>query len=205
MARAGLAHQKKAAAKQPAWKQWLKPWRFAALIPLGIAFYFFWSWWVSPEHEIAQFQAAVNSGNTSEMLALASSDEVSHLGLTGQKLSQMIADTAQSSGGIRLVNHYTEPMNPKQLAWNRMVGFDITDQAGHLLARPDGRVARVPVIAYNSPTGWHIGLSKFLTILIFARQGPGHYFYTCQKDGVPPDLFEPADGTWHTIHQPIAP
>jgi len=43
----------------------IKPAHAATVVAIIVAFYAFWSWWVSPEHRIAQFVSAVNDRRAS--------------------------------------------------------------------------------------------------------------------------------------------
>lgn len=183
---------------QRIWHRQIKLWHIASAAVVLIILYIFWSWWISPEHKISQFKAAFNRDSLNTMLSLASSEEVAHLGLTPVKLNGIVNDAAQSPRGIHLAHLSAVQTNEAQHRYYRAFLCDLTDRQGQPLMSPDGQKAQVYLIAYNSTTGWHIALSKFLIGMSRAR-GLGRYPDICRRNSVPVEIFEPANASWQAV------
>jgi hypothetical protein len=179
--------------------------------------YWVWAWWTSPEHRIAQFIAAVQAHDSDRMLAMAAPEEVQRLGLTPEKLTQMLSDPggALASGTIR--DAALPPVyNGRSSAWVRAVAITVMQSNSNPAITPSGPEAGHParsyVIAHHNGGSWRIALSNFIYQAFVARTGASarwpRYTGLCARNGVRPELYVPEDDRWELIpsaSQPSVP
>ena len=166
---------------------------------LLIGAYWLHAWWVSPEHRLAQFVAALRTKDMDTMLSLAAPSEVQHLQLTPEKWRTMLAEAVGDPGGIVLGKEEGRALNDPQSGYNRVVIVELLDHNGKALLGANGMPAKPAIYAYNTDNGWKIDLSALLRSIIARRRWATGMSYTqlCLRHDVVAEILDPTDETWH--------
>lgn len=177
---------------------------FAAACVLAGGALWFRHWWLSPEHRMRQFVAAVNRGDFRSMIRLADDAEVSALGITPANLAAVLRDAGGQTAGVSLYIRESADLPPLQATVRRSLCVALATDRGAPVLDTYGRPTVTWVMAYRARGRWHIGLSRFLVGVVTGqtRDRPlarSRIRTIWARHGIPLKVFMPEEARWRDI------